>query len=310
VSQAKRRQTGFYLVIMIIIPWLLVACVGPLEPSNTPTPTSEGLPEFLSYVYPRPGLVVLQRQASLRNGRWVTVDIEKITELDASFDSEHIQDHLELLLDGAPVDITVLEDPLAKRPRVDVYASPMLALGPHTATVRVPKTTGGSLEFSWAFEVVDRYPSQLDLPLGFIFVRPAPDSVVGLDAYREESLIPEYVFPDYANLEGGVCVGIVVGAFVEAGEFLNTEDVFAKYGFISLDGAAPSRKSDIVGEVELVEMSVVDAAGRKVASYPGPQSYKCWKVDLAPGEHEAKVEVRMASGNIIEYSWRFSIARD
>jgi len=187
---------------------------------------------------------------------------------------------------------------------------PSEELGRYTATIRVIQLPPHPvLEYSWEFDVLDEEPSLPGLPEGFRFVRPLPDSVITQRAYREGRLTPSRYRSGVADLRNGVCVGVLPHKIVEPGEFLEG-DVFHKYHFVTLNGEPPRQGADISGATEPYRVNLYDDNGEVIASYVGPSSFKCWYVDLAPGQHEVLVEINKASGETIQYAWQFTIVPD
>lgn len=313
--RTKIRQQGHTgaTVMMIISLALLGACkqvptpaatlLPPLQPNATPGQ----VPEFLSRVDPEPGALVVQGVLS-GNTIWATLQLEEIAEPGETLGLEEVQERVEFLIDGELLDAEIIQS--YRTTQVQIAGDFSVSLGEHKATVRVRRTSGKVLEYSWTFTVLAEEPTLSGLPEGFQFVRPLPDSTITLQDYRKERLVPRYYAPGFADLRGGVCAGILPGKIVESGEFLEEGGVARKYSFVALDGVPPGDDAVIEGGCEPFRVSIRDESGCVVASYVGPHHYKCWQIDLDPGEHEAVVQLRKASGEVIEYTWQFTITSD
>jgi hypothetical protein len=239
------------------------------------------------------------------------LELDEIVEPGETLELEEVQRRVEFMIDGELLDAQVVRGFKPGAAQVQITGTFPQGLGQHEATVRVNRTSSSMLEYSWKFTVLAEEPTLPNLPEGFQFVRPLPDSVITLQAYQEEHLIPPYHAPAFADLRGGVCVGVVPGKIVEPGEFLDGSDVARKYSLVAIDGVSPDANTVVVVEYEPLEIEVFDEdTDRVIASYVGPHNYKCWRVELLPGEHSATVQLQKASGEVIEYTWRFTIASD
>ncbi len=315
-TNIKQRRHTLIVITMIVCFVSLGGCrqahspTLTLSPTFQPGPTSAELPRFLSYIHPRPEELVIQAALSISHA-WATLELEEIAEPGDTLGLEEMQSKVEFLMDGKPLDAQVVRGFIPDRAQVQIIGTFPLDLGQHEATIRVHRTSGDVLEYSWTFTVVAEEPTLPGLPEGFQFVRPLPDSIITLQAYREEHLVPPYHSPAFADLRGGVCVGVLPGKIVEPGEFLDGSDVARKYSLVTLDDISLDTNTVTVLEYEPLEIRVFDeVTGRMVASYVGPHNYKCWRVELSPGVHNATVQLQKASGEAIEYTWQFTITSD
>nr|HID14846.1 hypothetical protein [Anaerolineae bacterium] len=311
---AEIQQQWFILATMMMIVCLVLLAACGQYPQSTVTllstpqagPTPAELPAFLSHVEPKPGAQVLEGVLS-GSGVWAILQLEEIAEPGETLGVEEMQERVEFLMDGEVLDAEVKRGRKPGAAEVEIVGNFDLSAGEHEATVRVRRTSGEVLEYSWTFTILDVETTMPDLPEGFRFVRPLPDSTITLQAYREEQLVPFYQAPAFADLRGGVCVGVLTIEIVETGENLDCASLSRKYPFVALDGVPPGKYAWIeercAGEIVIVTENGVRTTG------PGSH-YKCWKIELSPGEHEATIELRKASGEVIEYTWRFTITSD
>ncbi len=311
---AEIQQQWFILatMMMIVCLVLLAACgqcpQSAVTLSSTPQAgaTPAELPAFLSYVEPKPGAQVLEGVLS-GSGVWATLQLEEIAEPGETLGVEEMQGRVEFLMDGEVLDAEVERSWKPGAAEVEIVGNFDLSAGEHEATVRVRRTSGEVLEHSWTFTILDVETTMPGLPEGFRFVRPLPDSTITLQTYREEQMVPPYQAPAFADLRGGVCVGVLTNKIMEPGESLDCVSLSHKYPFVALDGVPPGRYTWIeercAGEIVIVGENGVVTSGPSL-------HYKCWKIELAPGEHEATVQLRKASGEVIEYTWRFTITSD
>jgi len=313
-AQIKHWQHTLVTITMGVCLALLGACgwTSPPTPTFLPTlsPSPRDLPEFLHDFYPDPDNLVLQGDISTTNAIWAVLELDKIAEPGEILSPEEMQSRVEFSIDGELQDIRIIQ--YRNRPtQAAIVGRFALSLGEHEATVRVRKASGEVLEHSGRFTVRAEDPTVPGLPEGLQFVRPLPDSTITVQAYREERLLPAYYYQyGFANLRGGVCVGVLTSEVVETGDILDCGGVFRKFPFVALDGVPPDEGVTIEGGCELEKIMVTDEDGQVISSYPGPHAYKCWKVELAPGEHKVTVELRKTSGEAIEYTWRFTITPD
>jgi hypothetical protein len=239
-------------------------------------------------------------------GVWATLQIEEIAEPGETLEVEEMQEQVTFLMDGEVLEAEVRRSRKPGAQEVDIVGDFDLSPGEHEATVRVSRTSGETLEYSWTFTVLDGEPTVPGLPEGLQFVRPLPNSTITLHAYREEQLVPPYQVTSPADLRGGVCVGVMSIEIMKAGEDLDCASLSHKYSFVALDGISPSRYW--IEELCTGKLIAVDENGM-VTSIPGVH-HKCWRVGLAPGEHEATVQLHNVSGEVIEYTWCFTITSD
>ncbi len=307
-----RRQWAILAILIGVFLALLTACgqhsKSTITLLSTPqsSATPEQLPEFLSYIEPRQGAQVVKGALS-GNGVWATLQLEEVAESGEMLTVEEMQKRVEFWMDGEMLDAEIKRNSKPGAQEVDIVGNFDLSPGEHTATVRVSRTSGEALEYSWAFTVLDGEPTVPGLPEGLRFVRPLPDSTISLHAYREEQLVPLYQVPSFADLRGGVCVGVMSSEMMKPGENLDCADLSRKYPFVALDSISPSQY-DWIEEPCAGEFIAVDENGA-ITSLPAAH-YKCWKVSLAPGEHEATIQLHNASGEVIQYTWWFTITNN
>jgi hypothetical protein len=292
---------------------VLLACgSGPPRPTPfptlRPTPTPVALPNFLFFVFPEPGSTI--RGLSLAKEVWAILNLPAIAEIGETLTPEDLQERTGLLVDGHSIAFELSEDyGEGPRDKARVWVSFSPDPGEHRATIRVRRTSGEMLEFSWVFTVDENAGAIPGLPEGFQFVRPLPDSTITRQEYRGGDSVPAEYVPGFAILDGGVCYGILGSKVVEPGEILEAEEVGKKARFVTLDGMSPGPDADIRGGADLGLYEVYDATGQVITSYGGAQHYECWQVDLAPGRHEVTVRIERASGQVTEFTWWFVITK-
>ena len=310
----NKRLSCALIIAPLILGLCLCACHS-LSPSPTPFPTlisvppSAELPPFLAAVSPRPGSLVVQGEFSPeRSYSWALLRLAEISEPGEALQPVSIQERTQLVVDGHILQVevpSIIEDRLALLVDSSLFYP---SLGEHQATIRVRRTSGEMLEFTWRFTVVEELVLP-GLPWGLGFVRPVPDTTVSQQAYREEPLVPVDYLPGFADVGGGVCVGILASRVVERGEILTSDEVYDKFHIVALDGIPPGSTAVIEGGYDL-GLSEIYEGGRLVTSYEGGEHYKCWRVDLAPGRHEATVRLERASGQVTEFTWWFVITEE
>lgn len=94
---------------------------------------------------------------------------------------------------------------------------------------------------------------------------------------------------------------------VESGDILESSDLknMIKLGVdVAQNGYLHSNSFFI--EEALAEM--VDSEGNITTSYPAFTITAYLPIELEPGKHTATVQVQKTSGEILEYSWSFTIA--
>jgi len=305
----QRYALGGLLLCACLV--ALLACgAGPPVPTPFPTqrltPTPVALPGFLFFVSPEPGSTITG--LGWERHHWATLNLPQIAEPGEILKLQDLHERTWLLIDGQPLEFELRENDQRPGIGAEVRASFFsLDLGEHLVAIRVLRTSGEVLEFSWLFTVDENARIMPGLPEGFEFVRPLPDSTITLQDYREGDLVPGEYVPGFAILRGGVCYGILGGKVVEPGEFLTGLEVSNKARFVALDGASPGPVADIRGGSDLGLHEIYDASGHVIASYGGGQHYSCWYVDLAPGRHVATVRIERASGQVTEFTWWFVI---
>jgi len=239
---------------------------------------------------------------------WAKLQIEEIAEPGETLGMEEMRERVTFLMDGEVLDAEVKRSSKPGAQELDIVGNFDLSPGEHEATVRVRRTSGETLEYSWTFTVLDGEPTVSGLPEGLQFVRPLPDSTITLYAYREEQLVPPYQITPPADLQGGVCVGVMSVEMMKPGEQLDCASLSRQYSFVALNGVAPS-KYDRIEELCAGKSIAMDENGNITSSIPSTHN-KCWRVRLAPGEHEATVQLHNVSGEVIRYTWYFTITSD
>jgi hypothetical protein len=312
IAKGSQRAFAALAVWTLALVTVLGACMRPsptpdiLSPVPEPSSTPTILPGFLSYVFPEPDSLVAKSHFSFVL-LWALVELEQAIDTDQFLDPEELQEHIEFSIDSEQVNVEIRPS-LESAFRFGIYGQVDISPGEHEATIRVRDLSDEILEYSWVFTVVDGDPTMMGLPEGMRFVRPLPDSVVTQLAYQEEDLVPRYYEPGPLDLRGSVCFGVLPDKLVGPGEFLDLAETRSRYYFIELDGIPPNSNAVIRGStVEPLVVPVFNEEGDVIGSYIGPHQTKCWWIDLEPGEHEATVQVEMASGEVIDYTWRFTI---
>jgi len=312
---AKVEQRWLILLVVTVIGCLMIleACGQSYLPTATLSPSSTPveLPAFLSHISLYPDTLVSKR---MLGGKliWATLRLEEIAESGETLGLEKMQRRVDLLIDGEIWDSEVERTSKPGAAEVEIVGGSDLGLGEHKATVRVRRTSGEILEYSWTFTVVAEEPSLPGLPEGLQFVRPLPDSTITMQAYQEEYLISSYFAPvSYLLARGAVCVGINPAKLLGPDELcLDIEDASRRYSFVTLNGVSPDADARIGEEWMGADVVIVDETGNEISQGCLSNHCKCWKVDLTPGEHEVTVRLEQSSGREMEYSWRFTITSD
>jgi hypothetical protein len=96
-----------------------------------------------------------------------------------------------------------------------------------------------------------------------------------------------------------------VGAVVEEGEKVDVATVQKRVNLIvntiSDNNIAP------IGRTELQGIHIYNREKDIVTSYPGPTTTIILPIKLVPGEHTATIQLHKPSGEVLEYSWTFTI---
>jgi hypothetical protein len=304
----KRRRYAFGGLVLCAGLVVLLACgAGPPGPTPfptlRPTPTPVALPAFLSHVFPWPGSTITGFGGFQHN--WIRLNWSEIAAPGETLVPQNLRQRTWLLVDGQSLEFELVEIDL--RPGVVAELRTSFSTGPgeHRATIRVRRTSGEMLEFSWVFTVDENAYIIPGLPEGVQFVRPLPDSTITRQEYRGGNSIPAQYVPGFAFLDGGVCYGILSSRVVERGEIM--PDVDKKARFVVLDGVPPGPEAHIDGGHDMSLTEIQDQTGQVITSYGGEQYYTCWYADLAPGRHEVTVRLERASGQVTEFTWWFVI---
>jgi len=313
-----RRYTFSGLLLGAGLVILLACGIGPPAPTPfptlRPTPTPVVLPDFLFFVFPEPGSTI----AGIGGGRkpWVTLNLPEIAEAGETLTPEDLQERTWLLVDGQSIAFELSEDygdGSGSRAWALVSFSP--GPGEHRTTIRVRRTSGEILEFSWVFTVDKRAYILPGLPEGFQFVRPLPDSTISRQAYRTERLVPSGYLPGFpVFLQDGVCVGVLGYEIAGWPSYFTAEEVYEMFSIASLDGRPPDAEAisggyEVPGEVETIcgyppgTVCTPTRAQHDVSAH----HYKCVVVDLAPGRHEATAVLEWPDGHVTEFTWWFVI---
>lgn len=311
--QSKYPCCARRMALIIVCLIILVACRQPSAATLSPSPTtpynthSSQLPPFIATVSPNPGAMVIQ-WSNPQNKVLANLYLDEILAPGEDLELSELQERVEWFLDGQVFDVEIARRGGQSREVLLISKKGLLFdVGTHEFTVRVHKTSGEVLAYSWSFTVVAEIPPIVGLPEEFEFVRPLPNTTITMQAYQEELLVPPYRSPRVPSLLGSVCVGVYPGDVVKPGEQVDGDEIALQYDFVTLDGVPPGADAEIRVGYGLVMF--FDGRNEQRTSYPGPHNYKCWAIDLSPGKHEATVELQKPSGERLEYTWSFTITQ-
>ena len=158
----------------------------------------------------------------------------EIAEPGETLKPKDLQGRTWFLVDGQPLEFALIEN--YRRPGVgaELRASFSVSPGEHRATIRVRRTSGEMLEFSWVSTVDKRAHILPGLPEGFQFVRPLPDSTISRQAYRTELLVPSDYLPRFpVFLQGRVCVGVLGYEIAGWPSYFTVEEVYEMFSIAS-----------------------------------------------------------------------------
>jgi hypothetical protein len=317
---------GTRAVILCLSLFLLIGCSRWATEENrllseavTPLPRlkAEPLPEFLEWVYPKPGTAwtmeafvqeawiwfipgetVLEPAicisfltfALFEPGDDLTVE-EALNRLSVEVDGivfTDLGDHL--LSDDFPL---LPRDPQTGAPSARFEGGSIILAcfpveidpGLHTASFVARKSSGNELRYTWSFILVEtpqEAPEYRRRPYSLSSTEPAPGAVIPIDQYKSGRRTD-----DVDLLDPNVCIRII--AYNLSSE-LGTEP--------SLEALAPLSYLLLNGEL------VHEKVARDV--YGGQLYYDfCFPADLETGLHTATFVMRDAYENTLEYTWYF-----
>lgn len=152
----------------------------------------------------------------------------------------------------------------------------------------------------------------LNLPLSpyLEFVVPAPNSEYSVEAYDEGMHYPPISEVHPAPKEGKqrICGEVLSRTLLESGDYFRTTPQKGEFlpDRISLyvDGDKFRRDDEVI--MILVETELEDENGYITARAPASHLI-CWPAELGEGLHIATIEVKKTSGEIMDYSWSFTL---
>jgi len=133
----------------------------------------------------------------------------------------------------------------------------------------------------------------------FLFeIHPAPSSVIRHKCYLESL--------EGLSLQVGVYVVVITEKMVEQNDNLTDLDDIDERIEIKIN---PTPKGDVTTHLgaDLMVLEKYDEEGNVIATWAGPHVWKSFPAALPPGKHTVTVQVRKTSGEILEYSWTFSL---
>ena len=139
-------------------------------------------------------------------------------------------------------------------------------------------------------------PMPANLPVFLEKVYPPPDSTITQECYRK----------NLADMSRSGIHGVIwVKELVESGDHLN-QNMIIERTRISID-SVPSKDTDggIVLEASLFQKR--DRQGNVTTSYPGPRTWVILPGIPKAGQHTATIQAIKTSGDILEYSWTFTL---
>jgi hypothetical protein len=155
-------------------------------------------------------------------------------------------------------------------------------------------------------------PDQLNFPLppylGFIV--PAPDAEYSLDSYYEGKHYPSIseAHPAPQEGRGRICGEFLSKSLLEPGDYFETS---SKRGdFLPDRITLKINANEIVRDDEVImilsETELKDETGHIVARAPTSHLI-CWPDTLGKGLHIATIEIKKTSGEVLNYSWSFTL---
>jgi hypothetical protein len=155
-------------------------------------------------------------------------------------------------------------------------------------------------------------PTDLNLPLPshLELVVPAPNSEYSVESYTEGMHYPPISQAHPAPEEGKqrICSEILSRTLLEPGDYFKSSPQKGEFLpdriTLHVDGDKLRRDDEVI--MILVETEIENESGQIIARAPASHLI-CWPVDLGEGLHIATIEIKKTSGEIIDYSWSFTL---
>jgi len=150
----------------------------------------------------------------------------------------------------------------------------------------------------------------LPLPPYLEFVAPTPDSEFLVDAYNEGLHYPPISEAHPAPEEGRqrICSKLLSRALLEPGDYFRTSlqkgEVLPDRITLYVDGDKLVRDDEVI--MILAETEIEDESGQTIAQAPASHLI-CWPAELKKGIHIVTIEVMKTSGEVVDYSWSFTL---
>lgn len=132
-------------------------------------------------------------------------------------------------------------------------------------------------------------------------VAPRPDSMLRLQDYKEGDHLRGTDF-----MGEGICVEFDPSLMIREGETKYCRDMARDRVTLKIDDREAGDPDSMT--VMTVEILLVDQEGNVLGRTGGP-CQPCWKADLGPGVHIAKLEVQTLLGLEV-YEWQFTLVDD
>ena len=150
----------------------------------------------------------------------------------------------------------------------------------------------------------------LPLPSYLKFIAPAPNSEYSVKSYAEGMHYPPISEVHPAPEEGKqrICGEVLSRTLLETDDYFRTNSQEGEFLpdriTLHVDGDKLRRDEEVI--MILVETEIEDKSGQIIARSPASHLI-CWPVELSEGLHIATIEVKKTSGEIIDYSWSFTL---
>jgi hypothetical protein len=158
----------------------------------------------------------------------------------------------------------------------------------------------------------EELPARLNLPLpSFLeFVAPAPKSEISIDSYNEGQHYPPISEAHPAPQDGRqrICSELLSRVLLEPEDYFAVSSQKGEFlpdrVTVYVDGAKVARDDEVI--MVLSETVLEDENGRVIARAPASHLI-CWPAKLERGIHVVTMEVNKTSGEVVNYSWSFTL---
>jgi hypothetical protein len=177
----------------------------------------------------------------------------------------------------------------------------------------VPAT--GNIESTVPEEVVTVLATRIptSVPISLVSITPThfpqpqsrPHYLVKVDPLENsEMTLNEYnIKEDIMDLSQAVCVDVNLRYIVQTGDDLSVENMSDRIN-LEVDGV----ERLLVRVLEESTLNWTEIEGTRTY-FSGLNMY-CWQAELEEGSHHAEFRVRQTDGNLLSYSWYFTLTPD